>query len=454
MSLPVTTFTKHLCGAGLVWALLAALPGMAQYQLPPGTQMPDGTPPAHAAQPASNAAALEPAENKMQQGDYPGARPLVEKYLEAHPADARGLFDLGYLNQAADHVDLAIEDYRKAIAADPKQFEARLALGMILAQQGKDDEARQQLRQATQLTPSTPNPTAQAQADRALAELDLASDPVEAKQSLISALRISPETPDDLLLTAKIAEANEDADSAETAYRRLLAGAPSPALAADATAGLAHLLLQQKKYSDAETLLREALSRSPEDAALNAQLATALIGEDKNSEALPVLEKLRLLKPGNLSVDQMLADAYAQMGQPEKADPLYAEMLKAEPNDPDTLTADGRNLLIEQNFDEAQRVLEEAVKAKPDDGEAWAALAFAANKNRQYTAALHALSMRAKYLPETPSSYFLWAISYDNVHQSKSAEDYYRKFLAADQGKLPDQEWQAKQRLAVLGRSR
>ena len=169
--------------------------------------------------------------------------------------------------------------------------------------------------------------------------------------------------------------------------------------------------------------------------------------------ALAVLETLRQLEPGNASVGQMLADAYSQAGQPEKAEPIYARMALAHPDNEDILAGQGENLLREKHYAQAQAVLERAVKLKPDDGDAWSGLAFAASENKQYSAALNALSMRAKLLGETPVSYFLWATSYDNLHLSKQAQDYYRKFLAAADGKFPDQEWQAKHRLVALGGS-
>jgi hypothetical protein len=98
-------------------------------------------------------------------------------------------------------------------------------------------------------------------------------------------------------------------------------------------------------------------------------------------------------------------------------------------------------------------VFERAVKLKPDDGDAWSGLAFTASENKQYQVTLNALSMRSKYLSETPATYFLWATSYDSLHLSKPAQDYYRKFLTAADGKFPDQEWQAKHRLVALGGS-
>lgn len=432
-------------------ALFAVLPACAQYQLPPGTQMPPAAQ-APATQGDAAASELDAAETQIAQGNYQAARAAVEKYLQAHPADARAHFDLGYVEQAQNQAAQAAVEYRKAIAADPKQFEARLALGLMLAQQGKDAEARRQLQQATQLTPATPDFAGQAQAFRALAELELATDPAQAKEALLSALKISPQTPRDLLLTAEIANAEGDSGTAETAYRRLLAGHPPAQLAVQASAGLSHLLLQQKHYAEAESVIRSALKQEPNDVSLNAQLATALIADGKNDQALPVLDTLRRLKPGDTAVDEMLADAYAEIGQPAKAEPLYAEMLQAQPANAAWLAGQGRNFILAHHFPQAQQALERAVRLNPTDGEAWAGLAFAATKNKQYPAALKALTMRAKYLPETPASYFLWAISYDNVHQVRLAQEYYRKFLASDQGKLRDEEWQAKQRLVILGR--
>jgi len=441
-----------LCLVAVI-AFLAPLGAQAQSQLPPGTQAPDSETEGKAQLAPAAKTDREAAESKIEQRDFPGARPLLERYLGKNPSDARALFDLGYVEDADSHEDAAAADYRKAIAADPKQFEARLALGLLLAHQAKFDEAREQLQQATALNPDPPNPATQAQAFRTLAELDRASDPPAARDALIAALRLSPETPADLLLTAQIAEANNDPDLAQTAYQRLLAGHPTAEMTSAATGGLAQLLIKEKKYSEAEPLLKSALERDPRDPALNAQLATALLAQQKNDEALSVLETLRQLEPGNGSVDQMLADAYSQAGQPEKADPIYARMALAHPENEDILAGQGENLLREKHYPQAQGVLEQAVKLKPDDGDAWSGLAFAASQNKQYNAALNALSMRAKLLGETPVSYFLWATSYDNLHLSKQAQEYYRKFLAVADGKFPDQEWQAKHRLVALGGS-
>jgi len=86
----------------------------------------------------------------------------------------------------------------------------------------------------------------------------------------------------------------------------------------------------------------------------------------------------------------------------------------------------------------------------PADPDGWSGLAFAASKTAQPSVTLHALTMRSKYLPEVPSTYFVWAISYDALHDKAAAATYYHHFLDSAAGKYPNQEWQARQRLILL----
>ncbi len=152
--------------ASAALAVLLTLSGTAGAQLtplPPGTSMPD-TP----AKPAQGAATpVSEAEGDISLQNYDAARKLLLPWISAHPADARVLFDLGYIEDAENHPDAAIAYYKKAIAADPKQFEARLSLGLILARQDHSQEALEQLTAAVALEPNPPNPGAQAQAFRA-----------------------------------------------------------------------------------------------------------------------------------------------------------------------------------------------------------------------------------------------------------------------------------------------
>ena len=51
---------------------------------------------------------------------------------------------------------------------------------------------------------------------------------------------------------------------------------------------------------------------------------------------------------------------------------------------------------------------------------------------------------------EVAGDFFYRAISLEKLRQPKPALEAYRQFLAADGGKLPDQEFQARQRIRII----
>src|ERR1700761_5419748 len=207
--------------------LLLSVNAVAQQgPLPAGSHDPDDPSATSLApapgKPAGIAPALAAAEDKIESHDYDAARPGLVGYLQQHPGDARALFDLGFVEDSTGQQEAAERDYGRAIAADSKQFEAHAALGLLYAQTNRADKAQPELETASQLEPTNHDQAAKAQVWRSLAQLQLASDPAAAKQSLLRALQLAPgsETPADLVLTGQIAEANDDPEDAAIAYRR------------------------------------------------------------------------------------------------------------------------------------------------------------------------------------------------------------------------------------------
>ena len=389
----------------------------------PATASPQ--PSADPAQSQSIPAAVAAAESAIAGSDWKTAETKLDSYLAVNPTDARALFDAGYVADAQNRLVDAAALYRRAIAANPSSFEAHLSLGLLLARQKKPAEARPEL---------------------AAARIDRATNPAAASNDLLEALKLSPEAPEDTLLAAELAEQAGQNDAAETAYRRVLVKDPH---SVPANAGLAHLLILRKQYPDAETLLRAALVSAPDDPTLNAQLAAVLAAED-NAEALPLLEKLHASHPADPAFTRMLAEVLAVAGDYAGSDQLYLHLLAANPQDVNLLVAHGQNLVRQARFTEAFTAFDKAAQIDPANGDAWSGLAFAAFRTNRPDVTLHALTMRSRTLPENPATLFLWAQAYDTLHQKQQAAAYYRRFLEAAAGKMPDQEWQARQRLQIL----
>jgi tetratricopeptide (TPR) repeat protein len=404
-------------------------------------------------QPAPPALAAEvvEAEAAIMHSDWKSAQLSLDSWLKSNPNDGHALFDAGYVADAQNRTDDAISLYHRAVSADPKSFAAHLSLGLLLARTGKTAEARPELITATTLDPGDLGPEMKARAWRALAQIDRpgkdhTGDLAAASEDLIEALKISPETPQDTLLAAELAEGAGNYDEAIAAYRKLIKADPT---STTAIADLAHLLIARKSYDESESLLRSALEKSPDDPTLNAQFATVLVAEDK-AEALPVIEKLHAAHPDDAAISRMLEQVYAAAGDYEASDKLCLKLIAATPDDAVLLVDHGQNLIHQLQYAAALTAFQKAAQIDSANADAWSGLAFAASRTQQPKLTLEALTKRAALLPETTTTYFLWATAYDTLHDKSNAARYYHQFLQASAGKFPNQEWQAKERLKIL----
>ena len=394
----------------------------------------------------------EKANAALEAQDYALAAKLLAPLAVASPNDARVLYDLGSAQDALDEGSAAERNYRAAIAADAKFCDPHVALGLLLARAGKLEEARAELLAAVALEDG--DKLLRARAYRALARLDSKTRPGAARNELLAALKLSPETPEDTLLTAELAAgAANGAQAAEAEYRRALAARPGDP---GATAALAHLLVQQKRAGEAEAMLTTALGAHPDDAALTAQLVAVYAGEGKGAQAIPLAESLHRAQPQDEAVTRLLANLYEQAGDDAKARPLLEALLQGSPADGLLAEDLGRTLIHLKQFPEAQQVLARAVAVPshfptPSDmGNTAGDLAYVASVNGDPEGALQALELRATVLPTSAPVLFLTAISHDKLHHVKLAQQAYREFLTVSKGSNPDQEFEAKHRLIAL----
>jgi predicted Zn-dependent protease len=162
------------------------------------------------------------------------------------------------------------------------------------------------------------------------------------------------------------------------------------------------------------------------------------------------LQEGEKLAPSDISLQRDLADLYVIAKKYDQAEAAYRGLLAGSPKDPALHQSLGQTLLKGKKYAAAQQEFEEAVTLKPDFGEAYGDLAFAASANKNYPLTLKALDMRVKFLPEEPSTYFMRASAYDHLTDVKRAVLNYHLFLNSAHGKYPDYEWQAKHRLIAL----
>ncbi len=403
--------------------------------------------------PAPNSATIQQANAALEAQDWPKAIKLLTPLAAANPKDPHLAYDLGSAEDALDQSSAAEASYRVAIEDDPVYLEPRVALGLLLARAGKMDDARTELAAAAGIEKG--DKLLRARALRAMARIDEKTRPADARDELLGALALSPETPEDTLLTAELAESAGDGGkaAAEDAYRSLLLKLPNDP---EATAALAHLLASEKRYPDAEKLLTAGLAAHPGDTPMTIELATVLNAEDKQADALPLVEQLHASNPAEPNVTRLLAELSIDTKDYAKAEPLLAELTAQNPRDGQLVDLHAEALLHLHRAADAERVLKQVV-AEPTDfsstqdwGIAAADLAFAASEQNEPDEVLKILQNRAKVLPPSSPILFLTAISEDKLHHVKNAVEAYKNFLAASNGANPNEEFEARHRLVAL----
>jgi Flp pilus assembly protein TadD len=388
---------------------------------------------------------LTQAEDLIQKKNYAAAEPLLHKVVASNDVSYVAWFDLGFVENELGKEGESIAAYRKSVAAKPDVFESNLNLGLQLAKTGQHD-AEQFLRAATQLKPTSHIAEGQERAWLSLGHVIEKEKPEEAVVAYRKAAALRPKDPEPHVTAGMVLEKENKFSDAEQEYQQALALDP----ASDAITGLINISMRGRRFPEAEGYLRKLASAHPDDSAAHVQLGRVLAAQGKNEDAIAELQAGAKLAPNDQFVERDLADLYSSAGKNDLAETAYRKLIASHPNDAELHHELGKSLLLEKKFAGAQQEFLVAIKLKPDYGEAYGDLAFAASENKDYPLTLKALEARAKFLAENPLTYFLRASAYDHLKNVKQASVNYHLFLNAANGKYPDQEWQAKHRLIAL----
>jgi protein O-GlcNAc transferase len=385
---------------------------------------------------------LDEAKRAIEANHFEAAVRPLQKVIAEHPEFAYAHFQLAYVYTALKKTDEARTEYERTIAVDPKMTEAFLNLGILLLD--KDPQAAvAPLRKAVDMLPAESRPRLLL----GVAE-ERSGDAKAAVESFEGLLHLDPHDEDALRhLAGLYASANRPAD-AEAKFRALLELKPRDP---QALFGLARALDSQKKPEAAEAF-RSYLDAQPSDAAARARVIRLLMDQQQYDAALAELDRYEASQPPTLESLKLRADIFiAQKKWKESTDVLKRALVLA-PNDAQLHGGLGRVYLQVRDFVPAEKELKVAIQLDGKNIVYWKDLSSTYYLAKNYAAALAVMDQLAKV--ETPNAvaWFIRALCYDNLNQPKPALEAYRKFLAMDQNKNPDQVWQATKRSEVLER--
>jgi len=397
--------------------------------------------------PSAASALLDQAEALLANGDYSSAQPLLEKAAVKDPKSYQAWYDLGYCEQALNHNSEALSAYKKSLEINAGVFETNLNLGLLLANSGERDQAITYVRAATQLQPTTHRERAKAHAWLTLGRLQQSSKPGEAENAFIEAAKLTPEDSEPRLSLGELYESSGKLEAARTQYRQAAEGAQGDARDR-ALRGLVNIAIKSKQYDQAEMNVRQYLATNPADSQAHLLLGRLLAAQGRNDEAMA-----KLSAAGNQKDPKVLRDKAGLLmavNREVEAVPIYKQLVEQSGSDSELRYQYGLGLMHQHHWPEAEEQLLAAIKLNANLATAYGDLAVVASENQHYDLALKALDIRTKLLGDNPGIYFLRATALDHLRRFPEATQSYTQFLAAANGKYPDEEWKARHRLIAI----
>lgn len=375
----------------------------------------------------------------LEEQKYELAAQHLEKALQAHPNDYAVQFNLALAYSLAGKDEPAVAAYRKVLELKPGLYEAQLNLGMVLLRLKKPAEAVPYLEAAAEARPKELRPR------RYLADaLFDTGEFARAAKSYAAVIELDPKSAAAELGLARSSVRTNQLKEAEAHFRK--AAELDPTLK-EALLELGPLYEKNGQPAEAIAVYRQF----PESVAARELLGHLLVEAGNAAEAIPHLE-WAVQKSPTAANRLALAQAYRKNRQPEKELPLLQQAVAADPGNLDLRLAYGRELRDQRKFAEAAREFYRVVQGRPDSVEGWNELSAMLISLEDFPQALAALDRVRALGGEKPVHHYLRAIMLDKVRDLKGALASYQQFLATDQGKSPNEEFKARQRVRIIER--
>ncbi|MFN0171944.1 MAG: tetratricopeptide repeat protein [Bryobacteraceae bacterium] len=369
--------------------------------------------------------------------DYSAAVNHFQRVVQADPKDYAAHFHLGLAHSLLNHTESAIAAYQQVLQLKPGLYEAELNLGVLFLSAKKPAEALPLLEGAAARKPDQFRP--RYYWAEALLET---GDAAKAAPVYVEALKLDPKSASAELGLGRAMARQKRLDEAAPHFRKAAELDPT---FRDVLLELAALYEQAKSRDEAIAIYRQF----PENAAAQERIGALLLAGNETAAAIPELEKA-VAKDPTPANRVALSTAYRKEHKLDKALQQMQLAVAADPNNFDLRMVHGTLLRDQKKYSPAAREFFEATRLKRESREAWSELASMLTLLENFPQALAALDRVSALGGETAGHMFFRAIILDKTKQYEPALAAYEKFLGAAEGKFPNEEFQARQRVRII----
>jgi tetratricopeptide (TPR) repeat protein len=296
-----------------------------------------------------------------QHGDLDQAITVVQTALQRLPNDADLNAILADLYLAQKQPARSEAQLRRIVAQQPHNLTYRYSLARFYVQQRNVDAAERTLRDAVSSVPENADAklqlagllAAQRGTDEAVAQVNrfFAAEPANDKLKL---------------LLGDFLEQINRAAGAERAFRAVISHAGTDPDGLAARDRLASLLIERKDLPAASALIAEVLTHNPGDNEALMRRADIALAQGQTASAIKDLRAVLHDRPNAVELMRALARAYRQNEEGDLAEQTLRAAVQISPSDFETRLDLAKILISSSKLEQAEPLLEQLAKEKPD----------------------------------------------------------------------------------------
>jgi superkiller protein 3 len=294
----------------------------------------------------------------FRQGNFDGALTEFRAAQTEAPNDAAIMNLIGITETKLGRIDAANAAYKEAISANPSLLAPHKNLAVNDLAAGRYREAEDQLQAALKITSTDPFLHAY------LASLYVATsrdreavDQLEPAASLIG-------TDSALLYGMAMAclRLHEDAK----ALPLIATGEQQSLFSVEQEYQLALLLTARKNYAEATKRFRQIALMAPDSWSAKEDLAISMLNENRQQQAIPLLEELTRKRSSDAGAWALLGSAYELSGDKQQSLDAYRSAIAADPENPDRYLDLARLLMDLDRYGEATQIVQAGIAHTSD----------------------------------------------------------------------------------------
>jgi tetratricopeptide (TPR) repeat protein len=392
----------------------------------------------------------------LAQNDTDNAERVLNEMLAHFPDSYAGHFLLGRVHLAKDDPKASEKYFKRAIELAPNRMDPKFELLNLYQQQGNTTAARKLSEEILAQDPDNIHATfelalhyarsgQQDESDRLLERLGQRSsqefevivsvvrlylDPKRYEDAEIVVQGLLKGAPDSSEINhlAGIASYGLEKNEAAVAYFRKVK--PETRFYEDAVVHVAFLLHEDARTDEAIEYLLGAVEKSPDNAEFNYYLGTMYEEIEAYDRARIYLQKAVDTEQDNAKYHFRLGVVHDKSGDKEASIASMRKVIELDPKHANALNYLGYTYAdLGRNLDEAERLIREALKYKPDDGYITDSLGWVYYKRGQYEQALTYLKKAVSLVPDDPIMLEHLGDTYLKLNDKRNALKYYRRAL-------------------------